>query len=143
MNQRSLRRIANIRKILAALAHGSIGPAATADLLGVSPSAARNYLDALVQDGVALPDRGRKTNVVLHPDQATVRRFLENQEVRGGERRITLRRSLSRHCVNPGASFVHVLADDVRFPLTLGCQPATRDPLVAALFGASGCPSVR
>jgi hypothetical protein len=37
--------------------------------------------------------------------------------------------------VDPGTQFLHVLADDVRFPLVLDTLPVRRDPLVAALFG--------
>jgi DNA-binding GntR family transcriptional regulator len=124
-----------MRQLLDALVHGSMGPGAAARLLGISHTAARNYLDALVQGGVAHYDPVRGTHVCPHPDHAVRQRFLNALE-EGAEGRVTLRRSATRHCMNPGQSFLHVLADDVGFPLTTRHQPPRRDPLVAALFGA-------
>lgn len=142
MNVRSSRRIANIRHLLAALAHGSMGPGGVADLLGISHTAARNYLETLVQNGVAVHDPVQRTHVCLRPDQLVRQRFLDELE-QGAARRVALRRSLTRHCLDPGQSFLHVLADDAGFPLEMRRQPPRRDPLVAALFGASGLASGR
>jgi hypothetical protein len=132
----SLRKISKLRQLVSALAAGAMGPAAAAALLDISYSAARNYMEALVEAGAAShhPDRG--SHVRLHPDRAVVERFLDSLVEEGGEQRVTLRRSASRHCVDPGKSYLHVLADDVRFPLVLAQPSARRDPLVAALFGA-------
>jgi hypothetical protein len=115
-----------------------MGPAAVAELLKVSYSAARNYLGDLVQAGVAIHDIDRGTQLKLHPDPAIVKRFLAALDAGAGERSMALRRSPARHCVNPGERYLHVLADDVRFPLVLHRRPAQRDPLVAALFGTVG-----
>lgn len=136
MTMYSLRKISNIRQLVGALEAGAMGPAAAAELLDISHTAARNYMETLVEAGVASYHRDRRTHVCLHPDRAVVERFLDALAAEGKERRVTLRRSLSRHCVDPGESYLHVLADDVRFPLMLAHPPARRDPLVAALFGA-------
>jgi hypothetical protein len=115
MKQCSLRRIANIRRFLAALVRG----------------------------GAASYDHDRKTHVCLHPDPAAVQRFLDTLDEQRTEHRLTLRRSPSRHCMNPGKSFLHVLADDVKFPLIVTRHPARRDTLVAAFFGTGGSTSNR
>jgi hypothetical protein len=129
-----LRRAENIRRLVAALAQGNMGPSAVAELLQVSPTSARNYLEGLAQAGVGDYDPQRRGQLRLHPDTALVERFLATLDD-SAARRISLRRSPSRHCVNPGQHFLHVLADDVRFPLVLDQFPVRRDPLVAALFG--------
>jgi hypothetical protein len=132
----SLRKISRIRQLVSALEAGAMGPSAAAALLDISYSAARNYLEALVEAGAASNHPDRRTHVRLDPDRAVVESFLDSLAAEGEEQRITLRRSSSRHCVNPGKSYLHVLADDVRFPLVLAQTSARRDPLVAALFGA-------
>jgi hypothetical protein len=132
----SLRKVAKIRQLVSALAAGAMGPAAAAELLDISYSAARNYMETLVEAGAASHHPDRRSHVRLHPDRLVVERFLDALVEEGGEQRVTLRRSPSRHCVNPGKSYLHVLADDVRFPLVLAQPSARRDPLVAALFGA-------
>jgi hypothetical protein len=106
-----------------------------AELLEISHSAARNYLDTLAQAGVAEYDRQRRGYLRLLPDTALVERFMDTLDDSVIRRRVSLRRSPSRHCVDPGTQFLHVLADDVRFPLVLDSRPVRRDPLVAALFG--------
>jgi hypothetical protein len=93
-------------------------------------------METLVEAGAASHHPDRRSHVRLHPDRLVVERFLDSLVEEGGEQRVTLRRSPSRHCVNPGKSYLHVLADDVRFPLVLAHPSARRDPLVAALFGA-------
>jgi hypothetical protein len=132
-----LDKIANIRRLVAALANGSMHPSTAATLLDVSHSAARNYLEALVQGGAALHDPCRRTHVCINPDHFAVQRYLDTLEEHRTQRRVSLCRSSSRHCINPGKSFLHVLPDDVKFPLIVSSQPAARDPLVAALFGTS------
>ena len=136
MTMLSLRKVSRIRQLVSALEAGAMAPAAAAELLGISYSAARNYMGTLVEAGAASHHPDRRSHVRLHPDRAVVTRFLDSLVEEGGEQRVTLRRSSSRHCVNPGKSYLHVLADDVRFPLVLAQLPARRDPLVAALFGA-------
>jgi hypothetical protein len=131
----SLRRVENVRRLVAALAQGDMRSADVAQLLRISPSAARNYLEGLVEAGVACHDPQRRRYLRIHPDAALVQRFLAALDEGSDGRRISLRRSPSRHCVDPGAQFLHVLADDVRFPLVLDHFPVRRDPLVAALFG--------
>lgn len=131
----SVRKISRIRQLVSALEAGAMGPAAAAELLDISYSAARNYMETLVAAGAATTHPDRRTHVRLYPDRAVVKRFLDSLVAEGEEQRITRRRSCSRHCVSPGKSYLHVLADDVRFPLVLVQTPARRDPLVAALFG--------
>jgi hypothetical protein len=131
-----MRRAANIRRLAAALAHGSLGPAAVCGLLGVSPRAARNYLDGLLEAGVAVHDPQQRGRLRLHPDTGRVQHFLATLEDSALAPRVSLRRSPSRHCIDPGAQFLHVLADDAGFPLRLHRLPVRRDPLVAALFGS-------
>jgi hypothetical protein len=132
----SLRKISKIRQLVSALEAGAMGPAAAAELLDISYSTTQNYLEMLVEAGAVTHHQERRSHVRLHHDWTVVKRFLDSLEEEGEEHRVTLRRSPSRHCVNPGKSYLHVLADDVRFPLMLAQLPARRDPLVAALFGA-------
>ncbi|MGJ7915909.1 hypothetical protein ACI48D_10580 [Massilia sp. LXY-6] len=138
MTMYGLRKIANIRRLVAALEDGPMGPVAIAELLGISHTGARNYIDLLVEGGAAIPHPDRRTHVCLHPDWGLVEDFLDSLAPELAEQRVTLRRSPSRHCVDPGKSYLHVVADDVRFPLVLMRFPVRRDPLVAALFGAGG-----
>jgi hypothetical protein len=142
MKPSSLRRIDNLRRLVAALAHGRMSPAAVAALLQVSHRAARNYLDELERAGVAQCDPDRRTCLRLRPDPVLTQRFLASL-AEPAKQHLALRRSQSRHNANPGERFLHVLADDVRFPLVLSQHPARRDPLVAALFGAAAGVSVR
>jgi hypothetical protein len=136
MKSSSLRKIGNIKLLVAALAQGSMGPRQVAVLLRVSHTAARNYLDELEQVGVAHADPERRTYLRLDPDPAVVQRILASLAESVTQQRVALRSSIARHCVDPGDRFLHVLADDIRFPLELHCLPARRDPLVVALFGA-------
>jgi uncharacterized protein YgbK (DUF1537 family) len=126
-----------MHRLIAALTQGSMGPVAVADLLQISQTAARNYLEDLASAGVVECDTCRNTHFRLHRDAAAGQRFLTSLSNNASQRRVSLRRSPSRHCVNPGVQFLHVLADDVSFPLMLNRLPARRDPLVAALFGAA------
>lgn len=135
MRAASLQRIENMRRLVAALARGSMGPRAVAALLTISESAARIYLKELEQANVVAPVPGCRTTLRLHADPAVVQRFFSALEERPRQRQVALRRSSSRHCTNPGKEFLHVLADDIRFPLVLHGDPVRRDPLVAALFG--------
>jgi hypothetical protein len=130
-----MRKADNMRRLVAALAQGSMRPEAVAALLEISYTAARNYLDTLAQAGVAEYDPQRRGYLRLLPDTALVERFLDTLDDSVARHRVSLRRSPSRHCVDPGTQFLHVLADDVRFPLVLDTLPVRRDPLVAALFG--------
>jgi hypothetical protein len=131
----SLRKISKIRRLVSELETRAMGPATAAELLEISYSAARNYMGTLVEAGAATHHPDRRTHVRLHPDRAVVERFLDSLVADSEEQRVTLRRSFSRHCVNPGKSYLHVLADDTRFPLLLAQPTVRRDPLVAALFG--------
>jgi hypothetical protein len=135
MTSSSLRRTSNIRRLVAALARHSLGPAEAAQLLQVSRTAARNYLAILEQAGIADVDPARRSRLRLNPDPSVVQLYLDALTENAAPQRVALRRSPSRHCVDPGERFLHVLRDDVRFPLDLSRRPAGRDPLVAALFG--------
>jgi hypothetical protein len=132
----SVRRAGNLRRLVAALAHGALGPAAASELLRVSSRAARNYLGSLLEAGVAVQEPRQRGQLRLHPDMERVQDFLRSLEDTALRPRVALRRSPSRHCVDPGTQFLHVLADDARFPLVLDRLPVRRDPLVAALFGS-------
>lgn len=135
MSPASLRRIDNIRRLVMALAEDAMAPADVVRLLQVSDRAARNYLEALALAGVGQLDPARRSHLRLHRDPAVVDAYLAS--LGGRTQQVSLRRSAGRHCTDPGARFLHVLADDVRFPLDLQQRPAGRDPLVAALFGAA------
>lgn len=137
MRSSSLRRIENMQCLIGALAEHSMGYREVAVLLGISDSAARNYLRDLELAGVADPDAGRRTKLRQHPDPAVLEGFLSAQAQSSDQQKVSLRRSTARHCTNPGKEFLHVLADDVRFPLVRHRHRAWRDPLVAALFGGS------
>ena len=137
MRSASLQRIENMRRLVAALAQRSMGPRVVAELLNISDSAARAYLKALAEAGVAHHDPSGRTRLRLGPDPAVQQAFLSALAARAEQQQVALRRSTARHCTNPGKAFLHVLADDVRFPLVLHRHPAHRDPLVAALFGAA------
>jgi len=128
-------RIGKLRVLVAALEQRSMGPGAVMVLLQVSYSAARNYLHELAQAGLADPDPERHTVMRLTADLQVCERFFAGLSERLGQARVSLRRSSSRHCMNSSGRFLHVLADDVSFPLVLHRDPVRRDPLVAALFG--------
>lgn len=130
-------RIDKLHRLVAALEQRSMGPGAVMELLQVSYSAARNYLNELAQAGIAEPAPERHTVMRLHPDLQARERFFAGLSERLGQARVSLRRSTSRHCMNSSGRFLHVLADDVTFPLVLHRDPVRRDPLVAALFGAA------
>ena len=140
MKPSSQRRIDNFRLLIARLAEGSMDPHAVTLLLSVSHKAARNYLHELVEAGVARPDTGRpeKTFVRLHAERDVSERFLDELVTSASAERISVRRSAKRHDSHIGSCFVHVLRDDVSFPLTMHRLPVRRDPLVAALFGSAG-----
>lgn len=138
MSAASLRRIDNIRRLVLALADDAMGPADVARLLQVSDRAARNYLEVLELAGVGQADPSRRCHLRLHRDPAVVDAYLASLAEPSARQPLSLRRSVARHCTDPGDRFLHVLADDTRFPLDLHRRPAGRDPLVAALFGAAG-----
>jgi hypothetical protein len=136
MPSASSQRIDKLRVLVAALDQRSMGPGAVMELLEVSYSAARNYLHELAQAGIADPDPERHTVMRLNADLQVRERFFAGLSERLGQARVSLRRSTSRHCMNSSGRYLHVLADDVSFPLVLHRDPVRRDPLVAALFGA-------
>jgi hypothetical protein len=137
MKSSTLRRIENLHRLVTALGQGGMGPVDVMQLLQVSYSAARNYFEELALAGIGEYGGDRGTQLRLLPDETAIRHYLATLAERVTQPRVSLRRSSSRHCANPGKRFLHVLADDVRFPLVLDCHPVRRDPLVAALFGAA------
>lgn len=112
-----------------------MGPAAVARMLAISYSTARNYLNELEWAGVGVYDTEHATELRLEPAPEHVDRFLASLTDDTVWQRVSLRRSVSRHSASTSEYFLHVLADDVRFPLARYRGPARRDPLVAALFG--------
>jgi predicted transcriptional regulator len=137
MRSASVQRIENIRRLVAALAQRSMEAREVAELLNVSDRAARNYLKELEEAGAADHALGCRTRLRLRSDPAVLERYLSTLTQRIGQQHVALRRSVSRHCLTPGTKFLHVLADDVRFPLVMDQHPPRRDPLVAALFGTT------
>jgi hypothetical protein len=137
MGSLSARKIANMRRLVGALTQGSMGQAATAELLQVSYTAARSYLDILIRAGIVDRDPERRTRYRLQAETSLAERFLSSLARNDESQRVSLRRSTSRHCENPGATFLHVLSDDICFPLVRHQILVRRDPLVAALFGAA------
>jgi hypothetical protein len=137
MKSASSRRIDNLYRLVAALDQRSMAPRAVMELLHLSRSAARDYLHELEQAGMAYHDPDRHTVLRSNPDPQVRERFFGELVERLEQPQVALRRSASRHCTNSSGRFLHVLADDVRFPLVLHRDPVGRDPLVVALFGAA------
>lgn len=106
----SLRRIDKLRRLVAALAEGPLGPSAAAQLLEVSDRAARLYLDDLAAAGVGVYARGWRCMLHLHPDPAVVDAYLAHAGAAG--------EGAGQPCARRKA--------------------LARDPLVAALFGVAG-----
>ena len=140
MKPSSQRRIDNFRLLIARLGDSPLDPHAVTLLLSVSHTAARNYLHELVEAGVARPDtdRAEKTFVRMKGERDVIERFLDELVMAASAERISVRRSAKRHDSHIGKCFIHVLHDDVSFPLTMHSLPVRRDPLVAALFGSAG-----
>jgi DNA-binding IclR family transcriptional regulator len=75
MRPASVQRIENLQRLIAALAERSMGPGAVAELLEVSDRAARNYLKALEDAGLADQVPGCRTRLRLRPDATASARF--------------------------------------------------------------------
>lgn len=105
MNTASIRRIENLRRLVAALADRSMGPDDVVGLLGVADRAARNYMNELKLAGVGRADPTQRGHLRLNADPSAIRDFLE---ALGADGSVCARRK------PPGAR---------------------RDPLVSALFG--------
>jgi DNA-binding transcriptional ArsR family regulator len=76
MKPSSLRRIENLRRLVRALGQGGMGPGEVRQLLDVSHTAARTYLDELEQAGIAAYERACRSRLRLLPDETAVRRYL-------------------------------------------------------------------
>lgn len=105
MNASSIRRIENLRRLVAALADRPMGPDDVVGLLGVADRAARNYMNELKLAGVGRADPSQRGHLRLNADPSAVQDFLEELAAEGS--------ACARH-KPPGPR---------------------RDPLVSALFG--------
>jgi hypothetical protein len=131
----SARRLANLHTLVAEFAHRDIGRNGVAELLGCSPSASRNYIAELLDARVVFlsPARPRiewkdRTQYRLTDDPIAVQEFLAGLADPLGA-------TLPSGSV---ADAAQRMGRNTNFGLAAGIEPARRDPLVAALFGAAG-----
>lgn len=131
----SAKRLANLYTLVAEFAHRDIGRTGVAELLGCSPSASRNYIAELLDARVVFssPARPRiewkdRTLYRLTDDPVAVQEFLAGL---AGPIGATL-------SGGPVAEQVQRMGRNTNFGLRASIEPARRDPLVAALFGAAG-----
>ncbi len=136
------RRLDKLQSLLDELCRRDLDVTAAASFLLCSPSTARNYLCQLRAAGVAcqLPpvqaDRHDGLCFRATSDRAQIGYFLEQLETARRGDTVTIRKPPSGALRVGGVSF-HILEDDVKFALRLSRTKARRDPLVAALFGAT------
>lgn len=87
MNTSSIRRIENLRRLVAALADRSMGPNDVVGLLGVADRAARNYMNELKLAGIGRADPKQPGHLRLNADPYAVQGFLEELTVCAGATR--------------------------------------------------------
>jgi hypothetical protein len=126
----SARRLANFRTLVAEFAVRRMGYIAVAELLSCSTSAARNYIQELVDRGVVAKHPIDRKLYCGHSDPLIADEFLAalTRLEQSGPASVPTRR-------------VHSLWDDAIVSRAGVHQPARRDPLVAALFGAAELPA--
>lgn len=137
------RRAGKLRLLLDELALRELDVAAAAALLQVSSSSVRNYLHELHDAGIAAPSAdagGRWVEASVYrlcADADRVRDFLAQVAAA----RMARARPANHNPVwRNGGCLFHIMGDDVKFALSAGSAHPRRDPLVAALFGATGQP---
>jgi DNA-binding Lrp family transcriptional regulator len=144
------RRIENMQKLIGELAQHEMLADEIAWFLKFSPSGARKYIRDLRDAGVIELARyieGTATYLgkavyQISPDPERVKAFLaaivqpKREGVAPRKERPGLR---EQNMAGTGRHF-HILADDTHYAIRMNRTPVTRDPLVAALFGAApGC----
>lgn len=134
------RRDTNFRILIAEFARRELTGPDVEELFGFSPSGARKYLRDLCEAGVAQIDRiggeGKRVWPIFKAtaDQVAVEKFLAllgmpQQPKAPKEKTAPLRE------VSPGR-FLHVMGDDEPYRVRPSSKLVSRDPLVAAIFGA-------
>ncbi|RJG11275.1 ArsR family transcriptional regulator [Massilia cavernae] len=133
----SRRRIGKMKELVAELSRRDMDHADVMALLDCSRTSARIYIGELLCAGVAeQPPCGRnraageRTFYRIAPDRAVVGAFL----AAAGDSAYA---DNVGHAADKGGRHFHILADDVAYPLVVDDAKVLRDPLVAALFGAS------
>lgn len=131
----SAKRLANLHTLVAEFAQRDIGRTGVAELLGCSPSASRNYIAELLDARVVFSSSARpriewkdRTLYRLTHDPIAVQEFLAGLAEPSGAH-------LTGGSV---AELVRGMGRNTNFGLAANIEPARRDPLVAALFGAAG-----
>ena len=142
----TLRRIENMQKLIAELQNHEMLADEIAWFLKFSPSGARKYIRDLRDAGVIELARyieGTATYLgkavyQLTPDAERVKAFLAAiaQPKREGAPPRKERPSLREQSMAGSGRHFHILADDTHYAIRVNRGPVTRDPLVAALFGA-------
>ncbi len=135
------RRIENMQKLIGELADE------IAWFLKFSPSGARKYIRDLRDAGVIELARyieGTATYLgkavyQISPDPERVKAFLSAivQPKREGAAPRKERPGLREQNMAGAGRHFHILADDTHYAIRMNRTPVTRDPLVAALFGAA------
>jgi hypothetical protein len=143
----TLRRIENMQKLIAELQQHEMLADEIAWFLKFSPSGARKYIRDLREAGVIELARyieGTATYLgkavyQLTPDAERVKQFLGaiSQPKREGAPPRKERPSLRDQAMAGAGRHFHILADDTHYAIRVNRAPVTRDPLVAALFGAA------
>jgi hypothetical protein len=127
-------RIQKIRDLITTLQARQLRRDELGNILKVGPSGVRKYLSDL-RDLVEVVFVGGEALCRLVAG-AAVQAFLSSLATAAPARPVAPRQT--PECIaarEPGRRF-HILADDAHYPVRISREPAARDPLVAALFGA-------
>lgn len=133
MKSASMRRIGNFRKLLSGLHEKGMDSYTIANYLHMSHTAARTYIQQLLDAGVVVSVRtsATKPQLRLCADPRPVAFFLAELDAMEED---LLDAGACRTALG-GSRFIHLLADDVNHTVPSRRVHAQRDPLVAALFG--------
>jgi len=128
-------RIANIRRLVAALAVNSMTRAEIGNLLQMGPSGVRKYIaDLGARVSIVRAEGGPVYFLAMTPEQ--MQSYLAQLAAAPVSRPVGIPRR-ARGSASIGADrHIHVMQDDEHFSVRLHTAPPARDPLVAALFGA-------
>jgi hypothetical protein len=146
----TMRRQQRLQVLIGELAARGMDAADVAALLACSPTAARNYLNELLEASVIefrraarSADTGQRSGYFLTGDAALVSSFLADLDALHS-RAVRLKRGSkpATEARSFGTRHFHIIADD-RFLGVSAIEVAVRrDPLVAALFGKESSPAV-
>lgn len=141
------RRIENMQKLIGELSTHEMLADEIAWFLKFSPSGARKYIRDLREAGVIELARyieGTATYLgkavyQISPDPDRVKAFLAAivQPKREGAAPRKERPGLREQSMAGNGRHFHILADDTHYAIRVNRSPVSRDPLVAALFGAA------